>query len=106
MESSLTTPDQNPGFGEEGPSRYGAPRQSRYVAALLSLGVCGLLLLTLLSMAAVSYENHTAAAVLTALNLVPPPEEKKPKPHNSAKAPKPAQHTPPAATYRELRGAP
>jgi protein TonB len=96
MESSLTTPDQTPGPGPEGPSRYGAPRNSRYVAALLSLGMCALLLLALLSMAAIREVTRTAATVLTAMNLGPPPGEKQPNPtkaHAAAKAATTPQHT-------------
>jgi len=96
MESSLTTPDPNPEIGAEGPSRYGAPRNSRYVAALLSFAMCALLLLALLSMAAIRDVTHTAVTVLTAMNLGPPPGEKQPNPTKAraaAKAVTAPQHT-------------
>ncbi|KUR77139.1 hypothetical protein AQZ49_10065 [Novosphingobium sp. FSW06-99] len=103
MESPLFTPDQNPGFGNEVPGRYGAPRQSRYVAAVLSAGVCGLLALVLISMAAVQDLGRGNQSILTALTLVPPPVEKQkqPKPTKAAQAPKPAQQTAPAATMKQ-----
>jgi len=103
MESPLFTPDQNPGFGNEVPGRYGAPRQSRYVAAVLSAGVCGLLALVLISMAAVQDLGRGNQSILTALTLVPPPVEKqkRPKVTKSAQAPKPAQQTAPAATMKQ-----
>lgn len=101
MEIPLRTAAEDEILVEYRASRYGAPTRSRYVAALLSLGVCALLVLTLLSMAAITGQVRTAATVLTALKLMPPPEkEKQPKPHKSAKAPNPAQHTPPAATMK------
>eukprot|EP01037_Dinobryon_pediforme_P010471 gene10471-10539_t len=105
MESSLLIPDQNPALAPtiagEGPSRYGASRGPRYVSALLSLAICALILLTLLSMAAIHDLAPGNRAILTALNLVPPVEKaKQPKPHKAARAPDPAQQTAPAATMK------
>jgi protein TonB len=101
MDSSLNTPEQNPGL-IEAPGRYGAPRQSRYVAAVLSALVCGLLVLAIIAMTAIRDLGPGNATILTALRLVPPPVEKQKKiqPHKSAQAPKPAQQTAPAATMK------
>ena len=102
METTLFTPDQDPDFAYEMPGRYGASHRPRYVAALLSAGVCGLLLLAIISMASISGLERTSSSVLTALKLLPPPVEKQkqPKHQKSAQAPKPAQQTAPAATMK------
>jgi len=102
MEFAPITPDLDSGFGTAAPGRYGAPKESRYVAALLSAGVCGLLLLVLISMSAIPDLGKTTGSILTALQLAPPPVEKQkqPKPKKSAQAPKPAQQTAPAATMK------
>jgi len=102
MEPSLLTPDQNPGFGAEVPGRYGAPRRSRYVAALLSAAVCALLLLVVIVMTTIHDLGRTSSTILTALKLTITPElkPKQPQPHKSAQAPKPAQQTAPAASIK------
>ena len=87
---------------EYAPSRYGAPTRSRYVAAVLSALVCAGLLLVLLSMAALTDQGRKmGAAVLTAMNLSPPPGAKSPKPEQAQKQQqKPVtvpQQVPPAA---------
>jgi hypothetical protein len=70
---------------------YGAPRRSRYVAALLSAGICALLLLVLLSMAALDQSGKMGAqSVLTAMNLSQPPGEKSPSASKSKPAAKSA----------------
>lgn len=56
-------------------SHYDSPRRSRYIAALLSLGVCALLLLAILSMAALSIQKGEPGSLLTAIKLTPPPKE-------------------------------
>lgn len=75
---------------DAGPSRYsGAPPQSRFIAFVLSGAICALLLLALLSMAAMRDEGRTGGAILSAINLSPPPGEKTPTPkqaHQAAKS--------------------
>jgi protein TonB len=60
--------------------RYDAPRRSRYVAAVLAGLVTGGLLLVLIAMAVEREPGTTARAILTAMNLSPPPGEKQPNP--------------------------
>jgi len=102
MESPLIIADQNPGFGYEAPGRYGASRRPRYVAAALSAGVCGVLLLAIIAMTAIRDLGPVNSTILTAMKLLPPPVEKKPQPKHpkSAQAPKPEQQTAPAATMK------
>lgn len=99
MEFSLITPDQEP-IVTEARSRYAAPQRSRYWAALLSLGVCALILLALLSMAVLRDQGQSARGLLTAMRLGPPPGEKQPNPTKAQAAAKSAttpQHTQPTA---------
>lgn len=73
-----------------GPSRYQASTRSRYAAAVLSALVGIGLLFVLLSMAALTDQGRRmGAAVLTAMNLSPPPGAKSPKPQQAQKQQKP-----------------
>jgi len=90
MEIPLRTAAEDEILVEYRASRYGAPTQSRYVSALLSLGVVALILLALLSMAALRDEGRAGGAILTAMNLSPPPGEKKPNPTKARAAAKAA----------------
>jgi len=57
-------------------SQYGAsPQKSRYVSLLLSVAICALLLLAILSMAGVAIQTGTPANQFTAIKLTPPPKE-------------------------------
>jgi protein TonB len=102
MDLSPIMPDPVAGPDPRAPGRYGAPTESRVVAAVLSAGVCALLLLVLIAMSAVQDLGKSSGVILTALKFAPPPVEKQKKiePHKSARAPKPAQQTAPAATMK------
>jgi protein TonB len=86
MESSLIPTDPNP--VPEGPSRYGPPRQARFVSALLALCVTVLMVLVLLYMAVLHDGGQTARSILTAMNLGPPPGQKQPNPTKQQQAAK------------------
>ncbi len=81
---------------DPGPGRYRAPRESRALAAVLSLGIAALIVLALLSMAVLRDEGRAGGALLTALNLSPPPGAKTPSPAKAraaASAASPTQTT-------------
>jgi protein TonB len=86
MESSRLPPDLN--LQAEGPSRYGPPRRTRLVSALLSLCITVLMVLVLLYMAVLHDAGQTARSILTAMNLGPPPGEKQPNPTHEQQAAK------------------
>ncbi len=82
-------------------SHYHSPTRSRYVAALLSLGICALLLLLILSMAALTIQKGEPANLLTAIKLTPPPQEIL-KAHAGAKS-KPKQNNVPIQTQAAIK---
>lgn len=87
--------------GDVIPGRYGASRRPRAVALVLSAGMVGLILLALLSMAALQDVGRAGGTILNAITLSPPPGEKSPNPttaHQAAKAATTPHETPaPAA---------
>ncbi len=73
MDSSQLSPDEKAPAPEYERSRYDSPTRSRYLAAVLSFAICALLLLALISMAALSGERAKNGNLLTAITLTPPP---------------------------------
>lgn len=87
--------------GPEVPGRYGAPTRSRPIAFLMALAMSLLLLATLIYMGAFEPQGKRAGGQLVAINLSPPPGEKK---NDSAK--QQTEHKQSTVTHQEAAVAP